>query len=79
MELAQYLQTYNHCSYTMKQFPFKIKSIQVDGGSEFRKYFEEAARLGSNDAAVNLAIIYLGDSKKNKTSSDWQKIYFWIF
>ena len=33
----------NH-TYTMKQFPFKIKSIQVDEGSEFRKYFEEECK-----------------------------------
>jgi hypothetical protein len=25
-------------------FPFKVKSIQTDGGSEFMKYFEEACR-----------------------------------
>jgi transposase InsO family protein len=25
-------------------FPFKIKSIQTDGGSEFMKYFEECRR-----------------------------------
>jgi IS30 family transposase len=28
----------------LKQFPFKVKSIQVDGGSEFRKHFEEACK-----------------------------------
>jgi len=30
--------------YTQKQFPFKIKSIQVDGGSEFRGEFENACQ-----------------------------------
>lgn len=39
------------------------------------QYFEEAANLGSNDAALNLAIIYLGSDNKNKTSEDLQKIY----
>ena len=28
----------------LKKFPFRIKSIQVDGGSEFMKYFEEGCR-----------------------------------
>lgn len=27
--------------YLQKKFPFKIKAIQIDGGSEFRKHFEE--------------------------------------
>ena len=31
----------NHLIPTL---PFNIKSIQVDGGSEFRKYFEEACK-----------------------------------
>jgi transposase InsO family protein len=29
----------------IKQLPFKVISIQVDGGSEFRKYFEEECKL----------------------------------
>ena len=29
---------------TIKQFPFKIKSIQVNGGSEFRRHFEEECK-----------------------------------
>ena len=28
--------------YLQKKFPFKIKAIQIDGGSEFKKHFEEA-------------------------------------
>jgi hypothetical protein len=28
----------------MKQLPFKAISIQADGGSEFRKHFEEACK-----------------------------------
>ncbi len=27
--------------YLQKKFPFEIKAIQIDGGSEFRKHFEE--------------------------------------
>ena len=27
--------------YLQKKFPFTIKAIQIDGGSEFKKYFEE--------------------------------------
>ncbi len=27
--------------YLQKKFPFKIKAIQIDGGSEFRKHFEQ--------------------------------------
>lgn len=27
--------------YLQKKFPFKIKAIQIDGGSEFKKHFEE--------------------------------------
>ena len=27
--------------YRQKKFPFEIKAIQIDGGSEFRKHFEE--------------------------------------
>ncbi len=38
-------------------------------------YFEEAANLGSNDAALNLAIIYLGNSTKSRTTEEWTKIY----
>jgi transposase InsO family protein len=29
---------------TINKFPFEIKSIQVDGGSEFRKHFEEECK-----------------------------------
>ena len=39
------------------------------------QYFEEAANLGSNDAALNLAIIYLGSDNKNKTVDDLKKIH----
>jgi transposase InsO family protein len=28
----------------LKNFPFPVKSIQVDGGSEFMKYFEDSCR-----------------------------------
>src|SRR5579863_1899180 len=28
--------------YVIKQMPFKVRSIQVDGGSEFMKHFEQA-------------------------------------
>jgi transposase InsO family protein len=27
--------------YLQKKFPFKIKAIQIDGGSEFKKFFEQ--------------------------------------
>ena len=30
--------------YLQKKFPFKIKAIQVDGGSEFKKHFEEECK-----------------------------------
>jgi len=30
--------------YLRKKFPFKIKAIQIDGGSEFKKYFEEECK-----------------------------------
>jgi transposase InsO family protein len=30
--------------YLRKKFPFPIKAIQIDGGSEFRDQFEEACR-----------------------------------
>ena len=35
MKAAHFLQ------YLQKKFPFKIKAIQIDGGSEFKKFFEE--------------------------------------
>jgi transposase InsO family protein len=44
------LRAYKHLSsvkaahflqYLQKKFPFKIKAIQIDGGSEFKKFFEE--------------------------------------
>lgn len=38
-------------------------------------FFEEAAKLGSNDAAVNLAIISLSSGAKNKTDDDYKKIF----
>ena len=37
-------------------------------------YFDEAARLGSDDAAVNLAIIYLGSDVKSKNKEDLIKV-----
>jgi len=30
--------------YLQKKFPFKIKAIQIDGGSEFKKYFEQECK-----------------------------------
>jgi len=30
--------------YLRKKFPFKIKAIQIDGGSEFKKHFEEECK-----------------------------------
>ncbi len=30
--------------YLKKKFPFKIKAIQIDGGSEFKKHFEQACQ-----------------------------------
>ena len=30
--------------YLQKKFPFKIKAIQIDGGSEFKKHFEEECK-----------------------------------
>ena len=38
-------------------------------------FFEEAAKLGSNDAAVNLAIISLSSGAKDKTDADYKKIF----
>ncbi|HZX11538.1 MAG TPA: helix-turn-helix domain-containing protein [Acidobacteriota bacterium] len=38
MKAAHFLQ------YLQKKFPFKIKAIQIDGGSEFKKYFEEECK-----------------------------------
>lgn len=35
-----------------KQFPFPIESIQVDGGSEFMKYFEKACKDNNIDLYV---------------------------
>ena len=37
-------------------------------------YFDEAAKLGSDDAAVNLAIIYLGSDVKSKSKDDLIKV-----
>jgi len=31
----------NFLQYLQKKFPFKIKAIQIDGGSEFKKHFEQ--------------------------------------
>ena len=31
--------------YLRKKFPFPIKAIQIDGGSEFKDQFEEAWRM----------------------------------
>ena len=31
--------------YMERKFPFPIRAIQIDGGSEFKKHFEEACRL----------------------------------
>jgi len=30
--------------YLERKFPFKIKAIQIDGGSEFKKHFEKACQ-----------------------------------
>jgi len=30
--------------YMEKKFPFPVRAIQIDGGSEFKKHFEEACR-----------------------------------
>ena len=30
--------------YMERKFPFRIRAIQIDGGSEFKKHFEEACR-----------------------------------
>lgn len=38
-------------------------------------FFEEAAKLGSNDAAVNLAIISLSSGASDKTDADYKKIF----
>lgn len=38
------------------------------------EYFNEAASLGSDDAAVNLAIIYLGSDVKGKNRDDLDKV-----
>jgi transposase InsO family protein len=38
MKAAHFLQ------YLQKKFPFKIKAIQIDGGSEFKKYFEQECK-----------------------------------
>lgn len=32
--------------YLRKKFPFKVKAIQIDGGSEFKDPFEEECRRG---------------------------------
>jgi transposase InsO family protein len=34
----------NFLHYLRKKFPFRIKAIQIDGGSEFKDQFEEACR-----------------------------------
>ena len=31
--------------YMERKFPFPIRAIQIDGGSEFKKHFEEACRM----------------------------------
>lgn len=38
------------------------------------EYFDEAARLGSDDAAITLAIIYLGSDIKGKSKDDLKKV-----
>jgi putative transposase len=30
--------------YLLRKFPFSVRAIQIDGGSEFKKHFEEACR-----------------------------------
>jgi hypothetical protein len=39
--------------YMEKKFPFPIRAIQIDGGSEFKKHFEAACR----DRGIRLFII----------------------
>jgi putative transposase len=39
--------------YMQKKFPFSIRAIQIDGGSEFKKHFEAACR----DRGIRLFII----------------------
>ena len=30
--------------YLLRKFPFPVRAIQIDGGSEFKKHFEEACQ-----------------------------------
>lgn len=39
------------------------------------KYFNAAAQLGSNDAAVNLAIIYLGSAQDAESDANFEKAF----
>ena len=45
----------------MKDFPFKVKSIQVDGGSEFMRHFEEAC----GDSNIPLYVLPPAEPKYN--------------
>ena len=49
----------NHLIPTL---PFNIKSIQVDGGSEFRKHFEEACK----ELNIKLYVLWKNRSTKQK-------------
>jgi len=55
-------------------FYFNGIGTKVNYGKAIQ-YFEEAAGLGSSDAAVNLAVIYLASSTKTKQAADLQKAY----
>ena len=39
------------------------------------EFFKAASSLGSDDASVNLAIIYLGDSNTNKTPDTYENVF----
>jgi TPR repeat protein len=39
------------------------------------EFFKTASNLGSDDASVNLAIIYLGDSNSNRTPDTYEKVF----
>lgn len=64
--------------YLRKKFPFPIKAIQVDGGSEFRDQFEEASRrrdillfeLPPNSPKLNGRV-----ERANRTLREFYEVY----
>jgi IS30 family transposase len=65
-------------SHVMKQMPFKIKAIQVDGGSEFMKEFEQACQ----DLGITLYVLPPRSPKLNgsveRSHGTWRQEFYKI-